>query len=101
MADGGESLPADLMLGNPFSGPREALPTAASAAVAPAGPAQPERVITRAQTPDDVLPMEEVKRIALEHAYALCKGNIEQTSQRLGITRSTVYRLLKRHNIRG
>ncbi|MEM1094858.1 MAG: sigma-54 dependent transcriptional regulator [Bacteroidota bacterium] len=101
IADGDEIMPADLMLGNPFSAPFEAPPAAAITTAEPAGPAHPKRVITRAQTPDDVLPMEEVKRIALEHAYALCKGNIEQTSQRLGITRSTVYRLLKRHNIRG
>ncbi|MEM6646479.1 MAG: sigma-54 dependent transcriptional regulator [Bacteroidota bacterium] len=100
IADGDEIMPADLMLGNPFSAPLEAMPTTPAATAEPAGPARPDRVITRAQTPDDVLPMEEVKRIALEHAYALCKGNIEQTSQRLGITRSTVYRLLKRHHIR-
>ncbi|GAB5521817.1 MAG: nitrogen fixation sigma-54 dependent transcriptional regulator GnfM [Rhodothermales bacterium] len=101
IADGAEIMPADLMLGNPFSTPHGS-PTASeeTADHEPAGPAHPERVISRTQTPDDIVRMEEVKRIALEHAYALCRGNIEQTAQRLGITRSTVYRLLKRHNIR-
>ena len=49
--------------------------------------------------PDDIVPLEDVKRLAVQQAYDLCKGNVNQTATRLGVTRSTIYRLLKKYEI--
>jgi len=59
----------------------------------------PLQAIADAADEETVLSMEEVKRCALEHAYRLCDGNVERTALRLGITRSTVYRLLKKYGV--
>jgi transcriptional regulator of acetoin/glycerol metabolism len=50
---------------------------------------------------EDIVPLEELKRQAVLHAYELCKGNVDQTSLRLGVTRSTVYRLLEKYKNEG
>ena len=49
--------------------------------------------------PDDIVPLEDVKRMAVQQAYNLCRGNVNQTATRLGVTRSTIYRLLKKYDI--
>lgn len=59
----------------------------------------PARTLLGATTEDEILPMEELKRRALEHAFHLCNDNVEKTALRLGITRSTVYRMLKKFRI--
>lgn len=46
-----------------------------------------------------VVSMEEAKARALEVAYRECAGNIERTAFVLGVTRSTVYRLLKKYGL--
>ena len=53
------------------------------------------------QHPDEISSLEDVKRTAVLHAYKLCEGNVDQTSIRLGITRSTVYRLLEKYKKEG
>ena len=50
-------------------------------------------------SPDSILPMEDVKKLAIEHAYRACGGNINKTAEHLGITRSTVYRLMRKYGI--
>ena len=45
---------------------------------------------------DEIIPLETLKVMAVAHAYEVCGGNINKTAARLGITRSTVYRLLKK-----
>ncbi len=45
---------------------------------------------------DDIVPLEEVKQRAALQAYRLCGGNIEKTASKLGVARSTVYRLLSK-----
>ena len=50
--------------------------------------------IVNARSPDEIVPLEELKTKAVRHAYILCDGNIEKTAARLGVARSTVYRLL-------
>jgi len=47
-------------------------------------------------TPDEIVPLEEVKHRAVLHAYQLCEGNIEKTAKKLDVSRSTVYRILKK-----
>ena len=49
------------------------------------------------KTPEEIMPLEELKRIAVLQAYKTCKGNVDQTSIRLGVTRSTIYRLLEKY----
>ncbi|MEM8484352.1 MAG: sigma-54 dependent transcriptional regulator [Bacteroidota bacterium] len=51
--------------------------------------------------PKDIMPLEDLKRMAVLQAYKLCKGNVDQTSLRLGVTRSTIYRLLEKYKQEG
>jgi DNA-binding NtrC family response regulator len=46
-----------------------------------------------------VLPLEHLKRMAIEHAVGACGGNVSEASNRLEISRSTLYRLLELYNI--
>ncbi|MFI5201066.1 MAG: sigma-54 dependent transcriptional regulator, partial [Candidatus Kapaibacterium sp.] len=46
-----------------------------------------------------VLPIEEIKRYAVHHALLACNGNISEASQKLDISRSTMYRFLELYNI--
>jgi transcriptional regulator of acetoin/glycerol metabolism len=46
-----------------------------------------------------VLPIEEIKRYAVYHALQACEGNISEASQKLDISRSTMYRFLEIYNI--
>ena len=59
----------------------------------------PAVLIDGASSRDEIVPIEDLKRRAVEHALRVCDGNIEETARRLGITRSTVYRLMKRHEL--
>lgn len=45
---------------------------------------------------EDIIPLEEVKHRAVVQAYRLCEGNIEKTAKKLDVSRSTVYRILKK-----
>lgn len=47
----------------------------------------------------DVVSMDEAKKRALQRAYSDSDGNIEHTAQKLGVTRSTVYRLLRKYKL--
>lgn len=47
----------------------------------------------------EIVSLEDAKRMAVEHAYTACGGNILQTAKSLGVTRSTVYRLLRKFAI--
>ncbi len=47
----------------------------------------------------DIMTLEDVKRMAVERAYTICDGNILRTAKSLGVTRSTVYRLLRKFEI--
>ncbi|WP_420455312.1 sigma-54-dependent transcriptional regulator [Rubrivirga sp.] len=50
--------------------------------------------------PDDVIvPLEELKRRAVERAHALHEGNVERAASDLGIGRATMYRLLKKYGL--
>lgn len=44
--------------------------------------------------------IEEIKREAVKRAYNLCDGNIDRAAVELGIARSTMYRLLKRYDLK-
>ena len=69
------------------------LPTPAPAAAPPpAAPAEDDRTI---------VPLEELKRQAVERAYGICEQNAERAAQELGIGRATMYRLLKKYEIEG
>lgn len=47
-----------------------------------------------------ILPLEELKRRAVERAYTLCNGDVDHAAVELDIGRSTMYRMLKRYDIR-
>jgi transcriptional regulator of acetoin/glycerol metabolism len=55
--------------------------------------------IRRAAEASEIIPLEDIKAVAIEHAYRLCDGNINKTASKLGVTRSTIYRLLKKYGI--
>ena len=59
----------------------------------------PATLIDGASSPDEIVPIDDLKRRAVEHGLRVCSGNIEETARRLGITRSTVYRLMKRYEM--
>ncbi len=48
-----------------------------------------------------IVPLEDLKRKAVEHAYAVCDQSAERAAQELGIGRATMYRLLKKYEIEG
>ena len=48
---------------------------------------------------DDIVPLEDLKRLAVERAFKVCDGNVERASAELGIGRATMYRLLKKYDI--
>ena len=84
LADGETIAPADLLLGDAL-----------------AEEARPADLATAASTPDEIVPINTLKRLALEHAWRLCGGNADRTAARLGVTRSTVYRLVKTYGLAG
>jgi len=63
---------------------------------APSRNVAPYEEILATDSPDDIVSLEALKKTAVQHAYRLCGGNIEKTASRLGVARSTVYRLLEK-----
>ena len=51
------------------------------------------------ESQDDIVPLEDMKRLAVERAYALCDQNAERAANELGIGRATMYRLLKKYDL--
>ena len=95
ISDTPEILPADLMLTDlrmPVARPAPA----GQAAVAPDAAPGLTDVPLFPTTPDEIVPLEEVKHRAVLQAYQLCEGNIEKTAKKLDVSRSTVYRILKK-----
>ncbi len=84
LADGAEIEPADLMLPG-HEGPAAASPL-------PSGTPHP----SAPPAPADVIPLDEVKRRAAEHALAAFGGNVQRAASALGITRATLYRYTAR-----
>ena len=106
ISDSSEIVPDDLMLGEPVFLSKGPVAEKASRPMTPSFDEgettdttlpDPTKKIARAQSPDDIIPLEEVKKQAVLKAYELCKGNVDQTSIRLGVTRSTIYRLLEKY----
>jgi DNA-binding NtrC family response regulator len=92
--------PDDLML-DPIAVSDGVLPAGGPPARPPGASPGPAERILETVSPEHILPIEELKRLAIEHAYRLCKGNIDQTSIRLGVTRSTIYRLMEKYKMEG
>lgn len=44
-----------------------------------------------------IIPMEQLKEEAMQHALEICNGNVSEAAQRLGISRSTMYEMAKRY----
>jgi DNA-binding NtrC family response regulator len=92
-----EIMPADLRPEKPAPRVPDAAPPE------PTGPGSdgqtPAEVARSAASPREILPLEDLKLLAVEHAYHLCGGNINKTSLKLGITRATVYRLLRKRGV--
>ena len=66
----------------------------------PSAPAAAQAVpVVAGEAP--IVPLEDLKRKAVEHAYAVCDGSAERAAQELGIGRATMYRLLKKYEIEG
>ena len=69
---------------------------------APAGASQPRPEaggIATAEDDDAIVPLEDLKRRAVERAFEVCEGNVERAASELGIGRATMYRLLKKYDI--
>jgi NtrC-family two-component system response regulator AlgB len=50
-------------------------------------------------TKDDIVPLQEVKKQAVQQAYEAFDGDVDQAAVALDIGRSTMYRMLKRHDL--
>ena len=88
---GGAAHFAEALVAVPsFADPAAAQPAPpASGTGAPSGPA----------SVDDIVPLDDLKRLAVEQAFAACGGNAERAATELGIGRATMYRLLKKYDI--
>ena len=109
ISDTEEILPADLMLDLTTHAAPPAPPAAAPSIGQITMPVEHPLPSTHQgdsptlfpETPEDILQLEELKRVAVLQAYKTCKGNVDQTSIRLGVTRSTIYRLLEKYKNEG
>ncbi len=95
ISDTPEIMPADLMLAD-LRVPTARPVAAGQASAAPTAAPGPTDAPPYPTTPDEIVPLEEVKHRAVLHAYQLCEGNIEKTAKKLDVSRSTVYRILKK-----
>jgi two-component system repressor protein LuxO len=59
--------------------------------MAPAPPAMPVNDALP-ESPQDIEPLSNIERRYVEHAIALCGGNLQLAARRLGIGISTIYR---------
>ena len=57
--------------------------------------------VTLGHNGGDIVPLEELKQLAVERAYRLCDGNVDKAAVELGIGRATMYRLLKKYELIG
>jgi DNA-binding NtrC family response regulator len=55
---------------------------------------------SRSMNPESVLPLEEVERMAIQHAVGHFSGNMSKVARALGISRSTLYAKLDRYELR-
>ncbi len=113
ISDTDEIIPDDLMLDailltkRPATGSLHPAVTTSDVAMTSggnngsSGASNPVGAINAAMDPKDILPLEDLKRMAVLQAYKICKGNVDQTSLRLGVTRSTIYRLLEKYKQEG
>jgi DNA-binding NtrC family response regulator len=99
----------DLLL--PPSSPPSSSPTTESSAAsstpddAPVPPDDPtppsaDPPSHRSNKTERIPTIEEMKEEATKRAYELCDGNVDQAAVELGIGRSTMYRMLKRYDIK-
>ncbi len=95
ISDTPEIMPEDLMLADLRVPTARPVP-AGQASAAPTAAPGPTDAPPYPTTPDEIVPLEEVKHRVVLHAYQLCEGNIEKTAKKLDVSRSTVYRILKK-----
>ena len=79
------------MLPLPGTGPLAAATQASQPAMAPAPPVMPANDALP-ESPQDIEPLSNIERRYVEHAIALCGGNLQLAARRLGIGTSTIYR---------
>ena len=63
-------------------------------------PASEERLLDRSPTPEDIRPLEEVEKRAVERALLACEGNVAMAARILGVARQTLYNKMKRYDLR-
>ncbi|QQE13801.1 sigma-54-dependent Fis family transcriptional regulator [Planctomycetota bacterium] len=51
--------------------------------------------------PDEIVPMAELEKRAIEHAIQLCQGSPGKAAKHLGISEATIYRKIKAYGLRG
>jgi len=60
-----------------------------------------EDILSFGSSEDEPIPsLEEVKKRAVKQAYEMYDGDVDRAAVALDIGRSTIYRMLKRHNLR-
>src|SRR5690606_15028179 len=85
-------------MGRPAAPPVLAVPEAAEAAASGAASGTDSREPAPSED-DEIVPLEDLKRQAVERAYRICEGNVDRAAVELGIGRATMYRLLKKYDL--
>jgi two-component system, NtrC family, response regulator AtoC len=78
---------------------REPAPQPAHAGDGIGGDAGDSEPVLAVNGDGSIVPLEDLKRLAVERAYELCDGNVDRAAVELGIGRATMYRLLKKYDI--
>jgi DNA-binding NtrC family response regulator len=103
-ADLGSGLiEADDLVASPPEEPVASRPPAseqAGASDVPSASASDMGGIVLGTDSDAILPLEALKRQAVERAYRLCDGDVDRAAVELDIGRSTLYRMLDRYDIK-
>jgi len=64
-------------------------------------PISPKRAAIGAQSPDTLKNVRRsAERLALTHALSAASGNVSQAARLLGISRPTMYELMRTHDVR-
>jgi len=91
MNPGGE-VPAAMLPPQIASLAPEGAPVDAASTTAAALAGTAEDIVAHASMPDDIRPLEDIERIAIERAIEVCEGNVRMAATYLEVSPATLYR---------
>ncbi len=95
-----ESIGMDALPKDGFSAQTgEGAPAESPAPQSPAAPVAPATPTDNASGDGVIVPINEMEKRALAHALKVTGGNIPKAAKQLGISRSTIYRMVKKYGL--